>query len=410
MSKNLKARLTYLRNSKREGSNGNNKSCTDGDKNISSPAATDANELTPDAGDFALDTAWPGWIEVGFKTLKRELLLTVPYSLPAVLSDAFAMLVPDFARIGHIPKASSLLFFDLETTGLSGGAGNIAFLAAFGRFATVEKNTAAAEASLVITQYLLLDYSGESDFIELIVKEFTPTDDGLPVVVSYNGKCFDSQILANRCIMKGAVVPEYFHVDLLHPSRRLWKQELPNCSQATIEVSVLGLDRSGDVSGAMAPDIWFSFLRNGEKQDLLKICEHNKKDIAGLASLFLALGEIAVNPIGSQNKYHYDLEALALTWRAALKKYASFVSGREPENVKLRQTFAETAKILLETAALKGCPRAAIVAAMDAEWKLRNPALALTYVRAALEKPGISEGLQFDLEKRRTRLEKKMEG
>jgi uncharacterized protein YprB with RNaseH-like and TPR domain len=347
-----------------------------------------------------LPATWSGWTEAGFKTLKRELFCEL--GVPAVLSfsRSLAVLVPDLLRLGRIPMPEELLFFDLETTGLSGGAGTIAFLAAFGRF-TASKS---GNAALALTQYLLLDYPGESEFIESVVKEFAASPDkesgGVPVVVSYNGKCFDSQILKNRCLLNRIHPPEYYHADLLHPSRRLWKKMLSDCSQATIEVSVLGLDRTGDVSGAMAPEIWFSFLKDGDNRELLSVCDHNVRDITGLAALFLALGKIAADPFKSRNSFNFDEKALALSWWKAVKKHPLVFEGDE--------LCVKTAFTLLEAAAKGGSPYAAIILAKDAEWRLKDIKLALTYTLLALAAPELSIGFHDEIEKRLSRLEKKL--
>jgi uncharacterized protein YprB with RNaseH-like and TPR domain len=342
----------------------------------------------------------PGWTQAGFKTLKREQICELAFPLGSGFTKSLAILVPDLLRFGRIPRPEELLFFDLETTGLSGGAGTIAFLAAFGRFA-VSKN---GNAALAVTQYLLLDYPGEADFIEMTAKEFCSTNDTLPLVASYNGKCFDSQIFKNRCLLNGVYPPEYHQADLLHPSRRLWKNTLSDCSQATIEVQVLGLDRTGDISGAMAPEIWFSFLRGGYEaerlRELLLICDHNVRDVAGLATLFLALGKIASDPFRSRDTFRFDDKALALSWWKAVKKHPAFFEDDE--------FCAKTAFPLLEAAATDGSPQAAIALAKDAEWRLRDFKLALRYANLALAAPEIPLSFRDEIEKRQKRLEKKI--
>jgi len=130
-------------------------------------------------------------------TLKREFRRPLKFEIPDELPDALAVIVQDFTmqRIkGDQIMTNDLLLFDLETTGLSGGAGTIAFLAAFGRFVP--------PAEIAITQYLLLDYPGEPDFLELVAGEFATN--APPFMVSYNGKSFDSQILRSRLLMRGA--------------------------------------------------------------------------------------------------------------------------------------------------------------------------------------------------------------
>ena len=373
MSRNLKDRLSRIRS-------------TGG-------ASAGRGSSSPDPVEL---TEWPLWTAAGYKTLKRELCFELPVPLVGELSGAMQLLVPDFARLGRVPSPGELLFFDLETTGLSGGAGTIAFLAAFGRLRD--------NGRLAITQYLLLDYPGEADFIEMAVKEFRSarSDGALPVVVSYNGKCFDSQILRNRCLMNGINVPGYYHADLLHPARRLWKRVLNDCSQSTVEVSVLGLDRTGDVSGAFAPEIWFSFLRSGDNRELISICDHNVKDIRGLAAIFLALAEISEAPLTSRDKYRFDLEALAVHWHAASKKNRFASSANES-----LRCHGRTGELLLKNAAESGSCRAAITLAIDAEWRLRDPALAHFYTLLALGNPALPENQREALEKRKNRLEKK---
>jgi len=347
---------------------------------------------------------WPGWTKAGFNTLQREQICELAFPLASDFPKSLAILVPDIVRLRRIPRPEEMIFFDLETTGLSGGAGTIAFLAAFGRFIVSKSGNAA----LAITQYLLLDFPGESEFIESVVAFLSPKDkagDGLSLVVSYNGKCFDSQILKNRCLLNGIRPPEYYHVDLLHPSRRLWKKITGDCSQATIEVQVLGLDRTGDVSGALAPEIWFSFLRSagsaeGSQEALLSVCDHNARDVAGLAALFLALGEIAADPVKSRNSFTFDDKALALSWWKAVKKHPSFFKDDE--------LCAATAFSLLKAAAKGGSSQAAIAIAKDAEWRLKDLKLALHYTNLALAAAELPSGFRDEIEKRRIRLEKKL--
>jgi len=189
----------------------------------------------PDLSPFTAQ----GWLPAGHLTLRRE-ITDARIALPKTMPVAAGLVMPG---ISVDTAYTDLLFFDLETTGLSTGAGTIAFLAAFGRLDSA--------GNLRITQYLLLDYPGENDFIEVLLGEFNTGGKGAATIVSYNGKCFDSQILTTRCLMNGIVPPEYRHADLLHPSRRLWKRLLPDCSQSTIETGILGIDRTGDIPGAL---------------------------------------------------------------------------------------------------------------------------------------------------------------
>jgi uncharacterized protein YprB with RNaseH-like and TPR domain len=340
-------------------------------------------------------------------------------------------------------EPGDLLFFDLETTGLSGGSGTLAFLAALGRLVPSGKTF---RLRLRIDQYLLLDYPGENDFLEALLGELgSPAPSGrLPLVVSYNGKSFDAQILRTRCLMNGLAPPAFAHIDLLHPARRLWKRLLPNCSQGEIETRVLGLDRTGDVPGALAPEIWFSFLKSGDAGALGGIADHNVRDIRGLASLFVLFTHIAREPLKTRERFLYDAEKLALRWRdlsgrkglpwdegeralgaaliraAADRGYpqAAFAAALDCLN---RGSFEEGRRRLRELAGpdwpgerAGPCPefsrsgelRAAAYRALaiDAEWRLKDREGALRYVEAALEGGEIRDRLKRDLFRRRQRL------
>ena len=245
-----------------------------------------------------------GWDSAGYMALRRDRTGGEQFRLPVSMPEAAGAVMPGIGA-----AYENLLFFDLETTGLSGGAGTVAFLAAFGRLVFEKKASRTASVyTLKITQYLLLDYPGENDFIAALLSEFADNT----VMVSYNGKTFDSQILKTRCLMNGIKPPEYRHADLLHPARRLWKKILPDCSQGTIETNILGIDRTGDIPGFMAPEAWFSFLKDGNAGLLFGICDHNRRDISGLASIFSAMVCLASDPVSAIEKINYDPESLAL--------------------------------------------------------------------------------------------------
>jgi len=322
------------------------------------------------------------WKPYGYNVLKREIEEKSPFN-NRKLSSNILVFVPDLFG-NDVPDYEDFIFFDLETTGLSGGAGTVAFLAAFGRV---------RENKLRITQYLLLDYSGENDFLVNVLSEFNNDKD---IIVSYNGKSFDSQILKTRCLINRFNPPVYRHVDLLHPSRRLWKNIIQNCSQASVETKILGIDRSDDIPGSLAPDIWFDFLKTGNNERLLGICNHNKADIQGLASIFAAVISIAQNPLAAE--YSFDLERIALFWRIFLK--------RKKVNLKYNDLH-ETAKELLHHAALKDFPRALYVYSYDL-MRSGDYFKAVKYAKRGLELLDDDSVLYQKLIRRIERLEKKL--
>jgi uncharacterized protein YprB with RNaseH-like and TPR domain len=274
--------------------------------------------------------------------LRRILDADLSAAAPAALPPQFAALCPRDGRAfpeGSGVPLESLLLFDLETTGLSGGAGTVAFLAAFGRFRP--------GAKLEIVQYLLLDYPGESEFIDAVLGEFS----GDPVLVTYNGKSFDSQILRTRCVMNGVFPPDPPHLDLVHPARRLWRRIFGSCSQVDVEEGILGVRREGDLPGSEAPDAWFEYLKTGNAGRLEAIADHNGRDIAGLAGILLRMAEIAADPVAAVDSGEkIDPEQLALVW---LRSSAVLPDPHA------------AARALLERAAVRGFPRAAFALARE---------------------------------------------
>ena len=380
------------------------------------------------------------WNEVAYKVLCRK--LSFPFTIQSDLPPTLPRLIPDFYRdnqnTGSLVPLDRLLFFDLETTGLSGGAGTVAFLAAFGQFAgkISEKSN---KTRLEITQFLLLDYPGEADFISQILSIIMPPDSSKPYfLVTYNGKAFDTQILKTRCLMNGMRLPEFFQIDLLHPARRLWKRLLPNCSQATIETHILELDRSGDIPGSMAPDIWFNFLRSGEQfsgagkksggfsessRALQQICDHNTKDIFGLATLFKAFIEIAASPNIAAAHFSCDEEALAINWKndplydqlleAAAKNYPRSCLRRSFNlfrNGNCEEARKELQRIVNKTDWKVPCTESLQAIALrslaiDAQRRLGQADIALNYLEQAIGlREFLPDGLINDLEIRREKL------
>jgi hypothetical protein len=222
-------------------------------------------------------------------------------------------------------------------------------------------------------------------------------------VVSYNGKSFDTQLLRTRCLMNGFPPPEYAQADLLHPSRRLWKRTLGSCSQASVETAVPGLDRGGDVDGALAPDIWFSFLKSGDPSALAGVWDHNARDICGLAGILGALCRIADDPSMEGERYRCDRESLALGWRRAIRVHGEAAFGTCTANI---------GEALLRAAAEAGLCRAAYAyrrgLAIAAEWRRKDPAAALRQVDLFLALREIPDTMADEMFRRRERLVRKL--
>jgi uncharacterized protein YprB with RNaseH-like and TPR domain len=182
------------------------------------------------------------------------------------------------------------LFFDLETTGLSGGAGTYAFLVGVGRFDS--------DAGFVIEQHLLTDLRGERAMLNLVADRLG--DAG--ALVTYNGKSFDAPLVESRYLFHRDESPcaGLPHLDVLHPARRFWgRANHAGCALATLESRLLHVRRIGDVPGMEIPARYFHFVRSGDARGLAGVLEHNRMDLLTLAGLtarllWLSASEAAV--------------------------------------------------------------------------------------------------------------------
>lgn len=177
------------------------------------------------------------------------------------------------------------LFFDLETTGLAGGAGTYPFLLGFGFF----KNNA-----LQVEQFFLPDYGREYSLFKTLQEFFKD----FSYLISYNGKSYDYPLLKNRFVLN-RLKPDWEHwqhIDLLHIARRIWSDSFPSRDLGTIEREVLNRERSGDIPGYQIPQAYFHFIRSGAIHDITRIIEHNALDIVSLGELLLYMGRIEAQP------------------------------------------------------------------------------------------------------------------
>jgi uncharacterized protein YprB with RNaseH-like and TPR domain len=165
-----------------------------------------------------------------------------------------------------------VIFYDTETTGLSGGAGNIVFLIGTAWI---------VGTTLFLQQVFLSDYPGEEELLAYLSKRFTPQK----LYVSYNGKSFDSHLLKTRFLLNGGNLEMPNQLDLLYIARRFWKRITGSCSLGTIEREVLGVERNLDIPSYEIPEVYFRFLRTGDHRSLYPVFEHNLQDIRSLVYL-----------------------------------------------------------------------------------------------------------------------------
>ncbi len=199
---------------------------------------------------------------------------------------------------GREASAYGSVFFDLETTGLSGGAGTVAFLAALGRY----REGGDFEA----TQYFMDDFPAEPALLERLGADLGAAE----AVFTYNGASFDLPLYATRRAMNGlAPAAPSAHADAVHAARLLYRGRLPDCSLRSLEAEVLGLVREGDIPGAEVPEAWFDYLRRGRSERLGLVFSHNALDVASLAGLVSSI--YAVAALGSEGLGGADPVGLA---------------------------------------------------------------------------------------------------
>src|SRR3990172_4911481 len=146
-------------------------------------------------------------------------------------------------------------FVDVETTGLAGGTGTLAFMVGVATF---------EDAGLCLRQFFLADLSGEEAMLTAVAQAL----DGCRTVVSFNGRSFDVPLLESRFIMTRLRPPfeRLAHVDLLLAARRLYGRRLESCRLSALEEAVLGVHRQRDIPGWAGPRLYFDYLRHGAPQ------------------------------------------------------------------------------------------------------------------------------------------------
>jgi uncharacterized protein YprB with RNaseH-like and TPR domain len=193
-----------------------------------------------------------------------------------------AGLWPGLDLLARTECRDGLLFVDLETTGLMGGAGTYAFLVGCAWF---------DGGVFRIRQYLMSNPAVERSMLGAIA-ELAGT---AGTVVTYNGKTFDLPLIETRYLFHRMDTPfaGLPHVDMLHPARRLWRQESSapdafdaersGCRLSTLERTLCGFEREGDVPGFEIPERYFRYVRSGDARPLEGVLEHNRLDLLSLA-------------------------------------------------------------------------------------------------------------------------------
>lgn len=173
------------------------------------------------------------------------------------------------------------VYLDTETTGLSGGTGNLAFMVGVARYSH--------GGDLRVRQYTLAAFGDERAMLESLVDWVGDA----AALVSYNGRGFDLPLLLGRLRLHSVAhrLDQLVHLDLMYTVRRAYRSLWPDCRLQTAERKRLGLHRVDDFPGAQAPDAWRAWLQIGSTDPLVGVLRHNYQDVVSLARLHAALVE-----------------------------------------------------------------------------------------------------------------------
>jgi uncharacterized protein YprB with RNaseH-like and TPR domain len=226
-----------------------------------------------------------------------------------VLADALPPSDGMWPRISLLADTScggNLLFVDLETTGLAGGAGSYAFLVGCAWF---------DGGTFRVRQFFLSDFAAERALLEAVGE----VAGAFGTIVTYNGKSFDLPLIETRFMLHRMSTPfaGLPHIDMLHPARRMWRGsgEVPrngpanrlrqgyggppkrspaeaghdvpgqasSCRLSALEQTLCGYVREGDVPGFEIPARYFRYVHSGDARPLEAVLEHNRLDLLSLA-------------------------------------------------------------------------------------------------------------------------------
>jgi uncharacterized protein YprB with RNaseH-like and TPR domain len=250
-----------------------------------------------------------GWIEIGANVYSRtvDTGLLLPDS---ALQRGFSLSGWMGLASGEEPEKrvsySETCFFDLETTGLSGGAGTVAFLSGLGYF---------EGRNFIVEQIFIDDFPGEPIFLERLLESLKK----FSTIVSFNGACFDLPLLKSRCILNNLNLDQYRHIDALKMARRFWKGSFASCSLQCLETELLERRRIDDIPGFLIPRLWLDYSRAGLGcssdlvESMAKVFKHNCLDIQSLAELFMRMDRIMEEPQNVANRDRVNIPRFAKT-------------------------------------------------------------------------------------------------
>jgi len=314
------------------------------------------------------------------------------------------------------------VFLDTETTGLSSGTGTLAFLVGIGSL---------RDAAFCVRQFFLRDPDEEPAMLAALSDSVADCQ----AIVTFNGRGFDLPLLQTRYIL-AQMHPTWLarpHLDLLMPARRMWRDRLPSRALSSLEVHILGVQRTqDDVPGYLIPQMYLDYLQTGDASEMPRVMYHNQQDILSMVTLAARLCRMFADPLADESfdpadlvslaKWYDDLGMEALAERAfhAVLERKMDWTARVAALARLgfmlkRQNRRQEAVAVWEQLAQVGDANvmAHIELAKHFEWHAGDPGRALAWAHAAQEiiatwPPGyIQEQAGAEIAHRLERLERK---
>ncbi|MEA3339153.1 MAG: ribonuclease H-like domain-containing protein [Chloroflexota bacterium] len=315
-------------------------------------------------------------------------------SFLSLSSETVAQIARDDALAGlNLHRAC---FLDTETTGLSRGAGTMAFMVGLGFF---------IEEGFRLQQYFLRDPGDEPAMIEGLT-DLLPEFEAL---ISFNGRGFDVPIIETRFILARVPPPTTGmpHLDLLSPARRLWRYHLPSRALGALEREILGVLREqDDAPGGVIPWLYRDYVRTGDAREMQRVLYHNAVDILSLVTLTARLCQVYADPWNEPSMNGAEFYGLARWYEAdgklvdAERAYRAALATPLSLELRLRalrdlayllkradrrgEAFAYWQQLALETTSAENNVLAHVEIAKYFEWRVEDLSLAARWTRAAL--------------------------
>lgn len=182
-----------------------------------------------------------------------------------------------------LANADDLLFFDIETTGLSRQKNHI-YLIGVGYY---------TYNGLKIIQWFAENESEES----VILSSFLEFSSSFSYIINYNGKSFDIPFTTERLSKYGLSMPKLESIDiytLIKPLKHILA--LHDMTQKSIE-SFLNISRADKYNGGELISVYKNFTTSKSNKDLELLILHNKEDVLGMHYLTKILDYIKLESV-----------------------------------------------------------------------------------------------------------------